>query len=622
MNPRSAPVPSGALAVYRFEGFTLDLGKGCLYSGPDEVRLRPKSFEALRYIVERSGRLVSKDELTGAVWPDAFVSDNSLAQCFLEIRKALQDDDQRIIKTVSKRGYLFNVPVERVLAHPVQTGSATDSPVPVLSPAGLPAGRFNKWLGGGAALLAVAIAAAFWLLGSRPAAPSTPVSMAVLPFQSLVQSEPDEFLELGLADALISRLSNLRQLIVRPTSAVRDYTDRKRDPVEIGKRLKVAFVVEGSVQQKANRIRVSIQIIGVPDGRPLWAERYDEPAGDIFALQDAISTRVASSLALKLTGEEASRLQKRPTSDTEAFQLYLRGRYFWDRRTKEDLNKALAYFNQAIHRDPRFPLAHAAAAQCYAPLLYLGFRRSDDDAFREWRHLVDRALELDPEMADAFVSQASLKLFEWDWPGAERSFQRAIALNPNDPLAHIWYGLLLDAMGREQENLAERKRALELDPLNWNANAGVGSALGAIGRHDEAIQFLHAAIELNPNYVFTRGNLGLEYLATGKPDLAIAEFQAAQELPSLGYAYAVIGQKGEAQRVLEQMWHDPSTNSFDVAIVNAGLGHTSEALDGLEQAYRNRIPRLMLLRVDGRLASLRGNPRFEAIATAMKIPKR
>jgi len=620
MSLRPAPVPLAALAVYRFAGFTLDVGKGCLYSGADEVRLRPKPFEALRYIVERSGRVVSKDELTSAVWPDSFVSDNSLSQCFLEIRKALEDEDQQIIRTVSRRGYLFNVPVERVLAHAVQPSPASDKLLPLDFPKRFLTPRF-KWLSGGA-LMALAIAATLLLFTPHRTPPAAPISIAVLPFQSLVPSEPDEFLELGMADALIARLSNLKQLVVRPTSAVRDYTDRKRDPLEIGKRLKVAWVVEGSVQQKANRIRVSIELIGVPEGRPLWAERYDEPWGDVFAVQDAISTRVAASLALQLTGAEASRLQSKPTSDAQAFQSYLRGRYFWDRRTKEDLNKAIAYFNDAIQRDPRFSLAYAGAAQCYAPLLLLGFRRSDAAAFNEWRHFVDRARELTPDMADAFVSHASLKMFEWDWAGAERSFHRAIALNPNNPLAHIWYGFLLDAMGREEENLAERKRALELDPLNWNANAGVGSALGAVGRHDEATRLLRAAVELNPNYFFTRQNLGLEYLATGKPDLAIVEFQAAQDLPSLGYAYAVHGQKEEAQHVLDQMRQKPLTDSFDAAIVNAGLGRTAEALDHLEQAYRDRIPRLMLLRVDQRLSRLRGNPRFEAIARAMDIPGR
>jgi tetratricopeptide (TPR) repeat protein len=224
-------------------------------------------------------------------------------------------------------------------------------------------------------------------------------------------------------------------------------------------------------------------------------------------------------------------------------------------------------------------------------------------------------------MADAFVSQGSLRTLDWDWPGAEQSYRKAIVLNPNDVLARLWYGFYLDAMGREEENLAERKRALELDPLGWNANAGVGNALGAVGRHDEAIQHLRAAIELNPNFFFTRQNLGKEYLAIGKPDLAIQEFQAVQDLPSLGYAYALNGRKAEAQRVLEQMRQNPMTNSFDVAVVAAGLGRTAEALDGLDQAYRERIPWLMFIRVDLRLASLRGNPRFESIARAMKIPR-
>jgi tetratricopeptide (TPR) repeat protein len=209
---------------------------------------------------------------------------------------------------------------------------------------------------------------------------------------------------------------------------------------------------------------------------------------------------VASSLALKLTGEEASRLQKKPTADKQAFQLYLRGRYFWDRRTKEDLGKALGYFNDAIRHDPQFALAYAGVAQCYAPSIYLGVRRRDDATIGEMRHFVGRALELDPDMADAYVSQASLRLLEWDWAGSEQSFHRAIALNPNDTLAHLWYGFLLDALGRQEENLAERRRALELDPLSWSANAGVGWALGALGRHDEAIQHLRAAMELNPTF--------------------------------------------------------------------------------------------------------------------------
>ena len=379
-------------------------------------------------------------------------------------------------------------------------------------------------------------------------------------------------------------------------------------------------MLEGSLQQKGDRIRVTVQLIGLPEGHPLWAEHYDERSGDIFAVQDAISKRVAAALALKLTGEETSRLQRKPTTDAEAFRLYLRGRYFWERRTKEDLAKALEYFTAAIRRDPRFALAYAGAAHCYGPMLNLGFRRLDETALSEMRHFVDGALEIDPDLADARVSQASVRMFEWDWPGAETSFHRAIDLNPNDTLAHLWYGWFLEAMGRPQESLRARRRALELDPLNWTANSAVGRALGVLGRHDEAIQHLRATVELNASFFFTRQYLGLEYLSKGMVDEAVHEFQAAQDLPSLGYAYAVNGQKREAQRVLEQMNQNPLTNSFDLAIVNAGLGRAAKALDHLGQAHQERILWLMFLRVDERLASLRGNQRFEAIATKMSIP--
>ena len=626
MGLRPLPVPPESTVAYRFGEFTLDLGKGCLHSGADEVKLRPKPFEALRYIVERAGRLVSKDELTAAVWPDSFVSDNSLAQCFMEIRKALGDEGQRMIKTVARRGYLFSIPVEKVPAHMLQAIPPTVQPIsPTLTPELVAAPARTpklKWLGTLAGLLVILTAAGLWLfLHSRTPAPATPiVVLAVLPFQSLVQSEPDEFLELGIADALITRLSNVRQLVVRPTSAVRNYTDRKRDAVDIGKRLKVAFVVDGSVQQKADRIRVSVQLIGVPDGRPLWAERYDQPAGDIFAVQDAISTQLAAALAIKLTGDENSRLRKQPTSNEEAFQLYLRGRYFWERRTNEDLTKALQYFTEATHHDTRYALAYAGAAQCYAPLMLLGFRRMDDAAIREMRGFVNRAVQLDPNLADAYVAQASLRMFEWDWLAAESSFQRAIEINPNNPLAHLWYGWFLDAMGREQENLAERRRALALDPLSWLANAALAQALRKVGRHDEAIQLLQATVELNQNFFFTRQEFGNEYLARNRPDLAIAEFQVVQDLPSLGYAFALNGQKREAERILERMRANPLATSFDLAVVTAGLGRKSQALDLLERAYQQRILWLMFMRVDERLATLRENPRFEAIASKMRIP--
>jgi TolB-like protein/DNA-binding winged helix-turn-helix (wHTH) protein len=323
MTSQSSPLSPGRPSIYRFETFTLDLARGCLFSSGAEVKLRPKSFEALRYVVENAGRLVSKEELVRAVWPDSFVSDNSLAQCFLEIRKVLGDDDQRIIKTVSRRGYVFDVPVEKGRAHlrPIVPSE------PEREARANKAARIavSKWVGWAA--LAVA-AIGVWILGpTRSPRPAQP-AVAVLPFQSL-GSESDEFLELGMADALITKLSNVREIAVRPTSAVRGYTDRKRDSVQIARQLRVAYVLEGSLQEKEGRIVVTVQLIGVPEGRPLWAERYEAAAGDIFAVQDVISTRVATALAPKLTGEENRRLKKKSTSDVEAFRLYLRGRVCW-----------------------------------------------------------------------------------------------------------------------------------------------------------------------------------------------------------------------------------------------------------------------------------------------------
>jgi TolB-like protein/DNA-binding winged helix-turn-helix (wHTH) protein/tetratricopeptide (TPR) repeat protein len=612
-----SPLRSGQLSVYRFETFTLDLGKGCLYSGEDEVRLRPKTFEALRYVVENAGRLVLKEELVRAVWPDSFVSDNSLAQCFLEIRKALSDDDQRIIKTVQRRGYLFNVPAEK--APPGLTEPVAQRPVEYPSTGMVRGGRL-KWIGWAAILTLVAAAIGVSILVHARSTPATQLTLAVLPFQSLAGSESDEFLELGMADALITRLSNVREIAVRPTSAVRSYTDQKRDPLQIAKQLRVEYVLEGGVQEKDGRIRVTVQLIGMPEGKPIWAEHYDEASGDIFAVQDAVSTRVAAALAPKLTGNASQRLQKKSTSDVEAFRLYSRGRYFWSRRTNEDLSKALGYFKEAIRRDEKFALAYAAAAQCYPPMIIMGFRKLDDGALNEMRHYVDGAMRLDPEIGEAHVAQATLRMFEWNWPGAEDSFQRSIQLNSNDPLAHIWYGYFLEAMGRQEENLAERTRGWELDPLSWNAAAGVGSALGMLGRHDEAIRQLQSALELNPNYYFTRLNLGEEYLAKRMLARAIEEFRVAPDVPSLGFAYALNGQADEAQRTVERMRANPLSTSLDYAFVSVGLGRTSEALDLLDQAYREHIPGLMFLRVDERLASLRGNQRFEAIAAAMKIP--
>jgi TolB-like protein/DNA-binding winged helix-turn-helix (wHTH) protein/Flp pilus assembly protein TadD len=620
MTPESPPLSSERRPIYRFENFTLDLARGCLFSNDAEVKLRPKTFEALRYVVENAGRLVSKDELVRAVWPDSFVADNSLAQCFLEIRKGLEDDDQRIIKTVSRRGYVFDVPVEKGLAQLTRIVAAE----PEREAGANRASRtgWSKWVGW-AALAALAVAAiGLWTLVPARSPRPAPTAVAVLPFQSLVGSESDELLELGMADALITKLSNVSEIAVRPTSAVRGYTDRKRDPVQIAKQLRVAYVLDGSLQEKEGRIVVTVQLIRVPEGRPLWAERYQDASEDIFAVQDAISTRVAAALAPKLTGEESRRLKKNSTSDVEAFRLYLRGRYVWEQRTDAGLRRAIAYFEQAIHRDPQFALAYAGLAECYGPLMQLSFMPAVE-ALPKIEKAASRAVELDDNLAEAHTALAGARMNEWDWPSTEREFKRAIALNPNEVMAHRWYGYYLEAMGRQTESLNEWKRGYELDPSSPGGSAWLGWALFRAGRSQEAMPLLQEAIKLNPDFPQAHERLGYVYVELRLFDKALEQFSGPDELSKRMYVLALAGQGATARRDLEQFLRLPPSQrpgaEMGIAAVYLALGDRETALSWLEMAYSERNPQLMFLKVDERFSTLRSEPGFQELLRRVRL---
>jgi tetratricopeptide (TPR) repeat protein len=425
-----------------------------------------------------------------------------------------------------------------------------------------------------------------------------------------------------MADALIAKLSNVNEIAVRPTSAVRAYTERKRDLVQIAKQLRVGYVVEGSLQKKEGRIAVTVQLIGVPEGRPLWAERYQDASGDIFALQDAISTRVAAALAPKLTGEESRRLKKNSTSDVEAFQLYLRGRYVWEQRTDAGLRRAIAYFEQAIRRDPHFALAYAGLAECYGPLMQLSFM-SAIEALPKIEEAASRAVELDDTLAEAHTALAGARMNEWDWPSAEREFKRAIALNPNEVMAHRWYGYYLEAMGRQTESVNEWKRGYELDPSSPGGNAWLGWALFRAGRSQEAIPLLQEAIELNPDFPQAHERLGYVYVELRSFDKALVQFSGPDELSKRIYVLAREGRGAIAQRELEQFLKLPLSQrpgaEMGIAAVYLALGDRESALSWLETAYRERNPQLMFLKVDERFSTLRSEPRFRELLRRVRL---
>jgi DNA-binding winged helix-turn-helix (wHTH) protein/TolB-like protein/Tfp pilus assembly protein PilF len=588
--------------VICFGEFTLDLSRGCLRHRDVEVKLRPKSFDVLRYLVENHGRLVGKEELIRSVWSDTAVTDNSLAQCLIEIRRALDDDSQTIIRNVPRRGYIFDTRV-------------TDA-----TPAGAPESKL---------LIRKALLAAFLLLailGSGLIWRGTGISarvekLAVLPFKPVGAQSEDEYMQLGITDALITKLSNVHRIIVSPTASVRKFTT-SQDPLAAGRELKVAAIVDGTVQRLNGRIRVSVQLLRVSDGRPLWAERFDEPFDDVFSLQDSVSERIATALLRHLTGEEEKQINKRYTVSAEAYELYAKGRYYWEQRSESSLKQAVLYFEQAIQKDPRFALAYAAVAECYGPLMHRSYM-SALEALPKAEKAASKAVELDETLGEAHTALAAARMNEWDWPSTEREFKRAIELNPNDTTAHMWYGFYLEAMGRQQENLAQRKRAVELDPSNLAAMAGLGSALFRAARPAEAIVVLKRAIELNPDFTLSHDYLGRVYLEAGLFDQALEQFHGPEQLSARACVLARSGDPVAARKDLKQVVRLPPSQrpGFDVGIAAAyaALGDREEAFSWLEAAYRERNPQLMFLKVDEWFSTLRSDARFQDLLHRVRL---
>ena len=642
-----------AYTVYSFSGFTLDIARGSLTRGNDEVRLRPKSYAALKYLVENSGRLISKDELVEAVWPDTAVTDNSLVQCLKEVREALNDHAQKFIKTVPRRGYIFEEKVTadtngatyreeieeiRVVMEERQTD---DQPA---------RNRLRKYLNtpitkshwfqlmaAAVVLIGTAIVFAYYRYSPNAASSirtsgsvSTVRSIAVLPLRPLNAESSDEYLELGMADALITKLSGLKEMIVRPTSSIRKYSAEEQDAVAIGRQLKVESVLEGNVQKSGNRLRITVQLVNVTDGSPIWAGKFDEDLTDIFRVQDDVSDRVVDALALQLTSDERKSLAKRYTGNLEAYRLYLRGRYFWDKRSKNDLLKAIEYFNQAIALDPNYALAYAGLALCYGPLGYQGYI-SPAEGRPKMIAAASRALELDDSLAEAHAAMGAAKAFyEWDWEPAEREFKRAIELNPSYPTSYQWYGLYLEAVGRQDENLAARNRALDIDPLNLSINSGVGMVYYYMGQYDHAEEILQKTLELYPNFAQARLYLGSTYVQKGMFDEAIAEFNKALTLSGslarakayAAHAYALSGKRKEAQKILEGLQALSKTEYVspeDIALVYIGLGDKERSLDWLEKAYEEGDPGLNHIKVEPQFAGLHSEPRFQALLTRMRL---
>jgi len=479
----------------------------------------------------------------------------------------------------------------------------------------------------------IGIATYFWFKDSEQRAGETAEirSIAVLPFKPLVAEGRDESLELGMADALITRLSNLRNIVVRPTSTVRRYSDLGQDPVAAGKELGVEAVLEGSIQKLDDRVRVTVRLISVRDGSSLWADRFDETFTDIFKIQDAISEQVAHALRLELTGAERSLLSRHDTESSEAHKSYMMGRYHWSRSNPEGWVKAVEYFNRAVEQDPNYALAYTGLADAYVSLAFDVLPQSE--AVVKAKESALKALELDSTLAEAHVSLGRIKAyFEWAWDDAEREFNRAIELNPNSANSYREYGLYLSCVGRNEEAIRETERARSLDPFSLSTNFGVGWALIGARRYDEAIEQFARALEIDPR--FAQGHLfvGIAYEGKGMWNEAIQEMQKAASLSEdsmlikaqLGHAYASAGRKGEAEKILTELLESSQqrrVSPYYIAMVYAGMDDRDKAFQWLEKAYAERSRRLWALQVVPTWENLRSDSRFADLLRRMGLPQ-
>ncbi|HEX8176197.1 MAG TPA: protein kinase [Pyrinomonadaceae bacterium] len=449
-------------------------------------------------------------------------------------------------------------------------------------------------------------------------------SIAVMPFANQTGDPESEYISDGLTESIINSLTQLPDLRVIARSSVFRYKGKATDPIAFGKELGVRAVLTGRVVQRGDNLSVSVELVDVRDNKQLWGEQYERKMSDLLVVQREIAQEISANLRTKISGEVKSRVTKRYTENAEAYQLYLKGRYFWNKRTREDLKKSIEYFNQAIERDPNYALAYAGLADAY--VLFPGYAvSSPQDSYPKARAAARRALEIDDALAEAHAA-LGLELFAFEWNAAEatKEFRRAIELNPNYATARHWYGnQVLLYTGRFDEAIAEMKRAQELDPLSLIVNADLGDTYFYARQYDRAIEQLLKTIEMDESFYYAHYELGMAYEMKGSYSEAIAEYQKARALNSdprvlalLGHAYAASGNRDEAMKVLNQLKEIEKQQyipAYHFVILYAGLGDRDSAFEWLEKTYRDRTSRMTILQVDPYLDPLRSDPRFAEI---------
>lgn len=618
--------------VYEFARDRQELRKAGI-----RIRLEGQPLAILQMLLERAGELVTREELQKKLWQgDTFVDfEHSLNAAVKRLRAALNDsaDQPRYVETLARRGYRFIAPLN--------AADGETSVVPsIVRPT--PAARQTRSIFGARSVWLLTIAVFALAVGGwgwrqwrhRLSAPALPVihSLAVLPLANLSGDASQEYIADGITEELIGRLSHIHGLRVISRTSAMHFKNTQLSVPDLAKTLGVDAIVEGSVTREGSHIRVHAQLIRGLTDEHIWAEEYLREYRSLLGLQDEVARSIAARIERSLTPQGPASLAPASAVGPEAYEDYLKGRYYFNQRTEDALNKSITNFQQAIAREPNYALAYCGLADSYA---LLGFRGSfpSKEALSQAKAAAVKAIALDDTLAEPHASLAFIaETHEWDWATAEREYKRALELNPGDARTHHWYAGYLMYIGRFDEGIAEANRARDLDPLSLPVNNALAGRLLVAGRVDEAFEQVRKTLEMDPHFAPAHQTLGWAYLNQGKQQEAIREFQQALQLSGnaatdftldLAFAYAVGGKREEARRMLTKLKQQNENGvvpSGSVAILYGALGELNEAFVWLEKAYEERDPELTYINVPGRrFEPLRHDPRFKKLLVRMGL---
>jgi len=621
----------------RFGAYEFDLRAGELRKHGMRIKLQEQPCQILAILLEHRGEMVTREELQSR--------DSS--------------ENPRFIETLPRRGYRFVAPVEEksaplIESHPPQTARLGASPTanpnenPALSLASpeFPATAAKKsdrvlrprLFSLTIFLIVIVLAASFgFRYLPRPSVAVAPqgrmTSLVVLPFENLSADKDQAYFADGMTDELIAHLAKIRSLRVISRTSSMEYKGTHKALSQIARDLNVDSVVEGTVLRSGDRVRITAELVQVATDRHLWAETYESQLGDILTLQSHVASAIVNEIRVKLTPEDQVRLATTRPVSTQSYENYLKGRYYWNKRSQEGLTKAIDYFQLAIEKDPNYALAYAGLADCYSIIgsAIVGTVPASGVAPKA-RAAALKSLELDDTLAEAHTSLATVRFnYDWDWNAAASGFRRAVELNPSYATAYQRNSLYLMSMGRTSESIAEMNRAHDLDPLSISMNFSLGWRLYMAREYDQAIEQLRNTIDMDPAFVLPHLVLGQAYEQKKAYDQAIAELRRATELSlgsppvlaALARTLAVSGRITEARNLLEQLQLSKRqyVSPFYVAIVYAGLGENERALDWLEKAYADHSNAIVFLKVDPQLDTLRSYPRFHELQRKLRLPE-